>query len=172
MAGVFAGVQAGVQTQLGSVALSSAFTGNQQQNPSNTTTAVNLLIVVNGIAQGLIQSLRINESFSVMPVKAIGSAVDVAKIPGVYQASGTIDRMFIFGQTMEQSFGGSIRAVVGKNQLTPDFTQLYFNIVEVDNQGNALATRHDCMLNSISRVYDINGVIIGENADIAIRWSD
>lgn len=168
----FGGLQQGVAAALGTVSLANAFASSQQPQQGITTTAVNLLIVVNGIAQGLIQSMRVNENFNVRPVVAIGSPVRVANIPGIYESTATIDRAFVFGQTMESAFGGNLRAVIGKQQAQVDFTKLYFNIVEVAADGSPLGTRHDCILNSVSRTYDIGGVIIMENSDITIRWAN
>jgi len=170
--GGFAGIQQQIQNTVGSVSVPGAFGTSLQPNAGNTTTAVNLLIVVNGIPQGLIKSLSIDEQFNVQRVRAIGSAISVALIPGVYEATASINKSFIYGQTLETAFGGGLRPVVGKYQASADFTQFYFNIVEVDNKGNTLATRHDCVLSSVRRAYEIDGVIIMEDASLLIRWSE
>ncbi len=170
--GAYASLQSGIANAVGTVNLPGAFSASLQPNPSNTTTAVNLAIVVNGQLQGLIKSLSVDEQFNVQKVRAIGGAVAVAMIPGVYEATASIDKSFIFGQTLETAFGGGIRPVVGQYQANVDFTQFYFNIVELDANSNALNVYHDCVLMSVRRAVDIDGVIVMESAQIAIRWTE
>jgi hypothetical protein len=171
MPNAFANLQAQVGNIIGNLAIPGALATSLQPNAANTTTAVNLLIVVNGLPQGLIRTMTIDETFNPRNVPAINSAVDVANVPGIYRATATIDKAFLFGVTLEAAFGGSLRAVVGPYQSTPDFTKLYFSIVEVNNQGSILAARHDCLLASVRHAYDIESVVIFENANILIRWS-
>jgi hypothetical protein len=165
-------IQSGIASAIGNVNLPGAFSASLQPNPANTSTAVNLAIVVNGQLQGLIKSLSVDEQFNQQRVRAIGGAVAVAIIPGVYEATASFNKSFIFGQTLETAFGGGIRPVVGQYQANVDFTQFYFNIVELDAQSNALAVYHDCVLMSLRRAVDIDGVIIMEDAQIGIRWSE
>ena len=121
-----------------------------------------MAIVSKGIVQGLIRSLNVDENFNVQRVKAIGSAISVAMIPGVYEATATISKAFIFGQSLESALGGGIRPVVGLYQASPDFTQFYFNI----------GAYHDCVLTTLRRAVEIEGVIIMDDASLMCRWSD
>lgn len=171
MATAFANLQAQIGNVIGQVAVPGALATSLQPNAGATTTAVNLLLVVNGLPQGLIRTMTIDETFNPRNVPAINSAIDVANVPGIYRATGTIDKAFLFGVTLEAAFGGNLRAVVGPYQATPDFTKLYFNIVEVNNQGGIMAARHDCLLASVRHAYDIESVVIFENANFLIRWS-
>ena len=168
----FQTLQQQVGNIIGNLNLPGALSQSLQPNPANTTTAVNLLIVVNGLPQGLIRTMSIDENFNPRNVPAVNSPVNVAQVPGVYTASATITRSFLYGVTLENAFGGQLRAVVGKYQATPDFTKLYFTIVEADNQGNILATRHDCLLWQVRRAVDIDQVIIMEDASIGILSSN
>lgn len=168
----FAGLQNSISQSIGSLNIPSAFGASLQANPANTTTAINLTIVANGIPQGLVRSMNVDEQFNVQRVRAISSAVNVALIPGVYEATAQINKAFLYGVSLESAFGGGIRAVVGKYLASPDFTKFYFNIVTVDNQGRTLKTYHDCMLTSVREAIEIDGVVIMEDASILIRWSD
>ncbi len=168
----FGAVQTGIANAVGNLNVPGAFTSSLQPDPGNTSTAVNLAIVVNGQLQGLIKSLSVDEQFNQQRVRAIGGAVSVAIIPGVYEATASFNKSFIFGQTLETAFGGGIRPVVGQYQANADFTQFYFNIVELDVNSNALNVYHDCVLMSLRRAVDIDGVIIMEDAQIAIRWCE
>lgn len=170
--GGFAGLQQSVAGAIGTLTAPGALNATLQANPANTTTAINMTIVVKGVPQGLVRSMNIDEEFNYQRVRAISSAVNVALIPGVYEATAQINRAFLYGVTMETAFGGGLRAVVGKYSADPDFSKFYFNIVEVDNLGNALATRHDCVLTSVRTAYDIDGVVIIQDASLLIRWSD
>lgn len=172
LAGGYASLQQQISQNVGSIGLPGAFGASLQPNAANTTTAVNLTIVVNGVPQGLIRSMSVDEQFNVQRVRVIGSAVDVAMVPGVYEATAQINKAFLYGVTLETAFGGGIRAVVGKYQADADFTKFYFNILEVDNLGRTLATRHDCMLTSIQRAYEIDQVVVFESASLLIRWTD
>lgn len=166
----FATVQNRIAAQLGSSTLSAA-TSSIAPTAGQTTTAVNMLIVVNNNVQGLIKNLTYDESYDYHREKAISSAVPVAFIPGVYEANGSIEKLFLFGETIDAAFGAGLRAVTGTQQTTADPSQLYFNIVTVDNQGNALQTFHDCVLIRARRSTDIDSVIIVDNIDIWMRWS-
>lgn len=168
----FANLQQQVGNVIGNLNLPGALNSSLQPNAGNTTTAVNLLLVINGIPQGLIRTMTVDENFNPRNVPAINSAVDVANVPGIYRATATIDKAFLFGQTLEGAFGGNLKSVVGQFQATADFTKLYFSIVEVDATGNLLAVRHDCMLASVRHAYDIEQVVIMENASVLVRWSD
>lgn len=170
--GGFAGLQQTIAGAIGSLAPPGALSASLQANPSNTTTAINLTIVVKGVPQGLVRSMSIDEEFNYQRVRAISAAVNVALIPGVYEATAQINRAFLYGVTLETAFGGGLRSVIGKYAADPDFTKFYFNIVEVDNLGGTIATRHDCVLTSLRKAYDIDGVVIIEDASILIRWSD
>ena len=172
MGSAFTSIQTGVANALGNLNLPGVFTSSLQPNPGNTTTAVNLGIVVNGVLQGLIRSMSVDESFNYQRVPAIGSAVSAALVPGVYEATATCMKTFLFGQTLETAFGGGLRAVTGRYQADPDFTKFYFNIVELDNKGAILAVRHDCVLMSVRSSYEIGQVVIMQDATIAIRWSE
>jgi hypothetical protein len=164
---------AGIAAQVGQAySIASALDANLQPSPGNTTTAVNLLVVMKNQVVGLIRSLRVDEQFNYQQARALGLPISAAFVPGVYTASGTVSRAFLLGQTFEQALGGGIRPVVGKSLVSADFTSFYFNIVEVDNNGNPLATRHDCVMSSISRAYEIDQVIIMEDCNLLIRWSD
>lgn len=171
MPGAFGPLQTQVGNIIGNLGIPGALATSLQPNAANTTTAVNLLIVVNGLPQGLIRTMTIDETFNPRNVPAINSAVDVANVPGIYRATATIDKAFLFGVSLEAAFGGNLRAVVGQYQASADFTKLYFQIVEVNNQGSILAARHDCILASVRHAYDIESVVIFENANVLIRWS-
>jgi hypothetical protein len=168
----FAGLQSAIGAAVGNINLPGAFSSSAQPNPKNTTTAVNMAIVSKGIVQGLIRSLNVDENFNVQRVKAIGSAISVAMIPGVYEATATISKAFIFGQSLESALGGGIRPVVGLYQASPDFTQFYFNIVLLDNNNQMLGAYHDCVLTTLRRAVEIEGVIIMDDASLMCRWSD
>jgi hypothetical protein len=168
----YAALQTGIAGSIGPLTTAGALSASLQPNAGATTTAINLAIVVQGIPQGLISSMTIDEQFNQQRVRAISSAVNVALIPGVYEATAQINRAFLYGVTLETAFGGGLRPVIGKYQANPDFTQFYFVILEINNQGIALATRHDCVLTSLRRAYEINQVVIIEDASILIRWSD
>jgi hypothetical protein len=172
MATAFSNLQAQVGSIIGNLSIPGALATSLQPNAAATTTAVNLLLVVNGLPQGLIRTMTVDETFNPRNVPAINSAVDVANVPGIYRATATIDKAFLFGVSLEAAFGGNLRSVVGAYQSTPDFTKLYFSIVEVNNQGGILAARHDCLLASVRHAYDIESVVIFENANVIIRWSD
>lgn len=172
MAAGFTTLQNQVGALIGNLNLPGSFQNSLQPNPGNTTTAVNMVIVVNGVPQGLIRSMSVDENFNFRNVAAVNSAVNVAQLPGVYTASASISRSFLFGQTMETAFGGNLRAVVGQYQATTDPTQLYFTIIEIDNLGNLLATRHNCALWSVRRAIDIDQVVIMEDAQIGILSSN
>ena len=163
--GAFAAAQ-GVQTVPGTGVAGA--TGNA----GLTSTAVNLIIVVNGIPQGLIKTLTIDEQFNYQRVKAIGSAVDVAFVPGVYEATGTINRAFLYGQSIETAFGGGLRAVVGKYQANPDFTSFYFNVIATDVSGSPIAIYHDCIMGSVRKTIEIDQVVIIEDVSLFVRWSE
>jgi hypothetical protein len=168
----FATLQSQIGGIIGDVQLGGAFGTSLQPNPANTTTAVNLLIVVNGIPQGLIRSMSIDENFGYVRVKAISSPVDVAEVPGVYEGTASVSRAFLLGQDLETAFGGNLRAVVGTQQANQNFTAFYFSIVTVDNLGNILKTYHDCALASVRSAYEIESVIIMQDASIYVRWTD
>jgi hypothetical protein len=161
-----------ISQQLGSFSLPGALGSSMQADGSKTTTAVNIAIVINGVVQGLIRSLRFEESFDQHPVKVVGGAVAAAIIPGVYTGSASVSKVFLFGVDLNTAFGGNVRPISGKSQTTQDFTKLYFNIVVLDNQGNPLQIFHDCALNSVSTSVEIDGVIIMEEASVVIRWSE
>jgi hypothetical protein len=63
-----------------------------------------------------------------------------------------------------------VRPVEGKTAVSNDFTQFYFDIVEVDAVGNTIKVLHDCALASESTAYDIDSVVIMEEASIFVRW--
>lgn len=131
-----------------------------------------MAIVANGRLQGLIRSMSVDEQFNVVRVRAINNAVAAAIIPGVYEATASISKSFIFGQSVEGAFGGGLRAVVGEYQGDPDFTKFYFNILQLDNFGNILSVYHDCVLMSVRRSVEIESVVVMDDAQIAIRWAD
>ena len=157
---------------LGQIGVPGAFGGSLQPNGAATTTAVNVAIVINGIVQGLIRSMRFEENFDQHVVKVVGKTVAAAIIPGVYTASASVSKVFIFGQDINQAFGGNVRPVANQAQANVDFTKLYFDIVLLDNQGNPLETFHDCALGSVSTSVEIDGVIIMEDANVLIRWAE
>jgi hypothetical protein len=171
MAG-FAGVQSGIAAAIGQLSVPGAFGSSLQPNAGGTTTALNLVIVANGQPQGLIRSMSIDEQFNVQRVRAIGSAINVALLPGIYEGTGSFAKAFLYGQSLEQALGGGLRPVVGRYQANPDFSQFYFNIVEAGVGGQALAVRHDCVLTSIRRAYEIEQVVVVEDAQFMIRWSE
>lgn len=167
----FAGLQGKIGAALGQLSVPGAFGANLQPNAGLTTTAVNLIIVANGIPQGLIKTMSIDEQFNTQRVKAIGSAIDIALLPGVYEATGTFNKAFLYGTTLEAALGGGIRPVVGRYQANPDFTKFYFNIVETNANGSVVAERHDCVITSVRRSYEIDQVVIMEDASFLVRWS-
>ena len=169
---ISSGIQNTISSALGSISSPGAFGTNLQSNPANTTTAVNIALVVNGIAQGLIKSFRLEESFDQHGVKVIGSAVNTANIPGVYTASISLSKVFINGLDLNSSFGGNVRPVTGKVQTSADFTQFYFDIVVLDLKGNPVQIFHDCVVNSVSTSVEIDSVIIMEEAQCLVRWSE
>lgn len=171
MAG-FSALQSGISSALGSFGLPGALGSSLQPDGSKTTTAVNIAIVINGIVQGLIRSIRFEEGFDQHPVKVVGGAVAAAIIPGVYTGSASVSKVFIFGQDINAAFGGNVRPITGKTQANQDFTKLYFDMVLLDNQGNPMEIFHDCALNSVSTSVEIDGVIIMEDASVVIRWAE
>jgi hypothetical protein len=170
--GGYAGIQGTIASAIGGFGVPGAFNQSLQQNPASTTTAVNLVLVVNGQPQGLVKSLSIDEQFNMQRVKALGSAINIALLPGVYEATASVNKAFLYGQSIEGAFGGGLRPVVGKYLADPDFTKFYFNILEATASGITIATRHDCVLTSVRRTYEIDQVVIIEDASILIRWSD
>jgi hypothetical protein len=168
----FANLQNKIGAAVGSLSVPGAFGASLQPNAGLTTTAVSLIIVANGLPQGLIKTMSIDEQFNTQRVKAIGSAIDIALLPGVYEATGTFNKAFLYGTTLEAALGGGIRPVVGRYQTSTDFTQYYFNIVETNASGTPIATRHDCVLTSVRRSYEIDQVVIMEDASFLIRWSE
>lgn len=168
----FSGLQQALGDAIGQINLPGAFNSSAQPNPSNTSTAINMAIVSKGKVQGLIRSMSVDEQFNTVRVKAIGAAISVAIIPGVYEATASLSKAFLFGQTLESALGGGIRPVVGRYQTSPDFTQFYFNVVQLDNQGNPLGVYHDCVLTTLRRAVEIDSVIVMEDATLAIRWSE
>jgi len=165
------GVQGAINQAIGSFNLPGALSTTVAPSPGATTTAVNGLLVVNGAVQGLVRSLRVDEGFGVQGPKAIGSAVRVALVPGVYEGSGSIERSFLFGQSLTQAFGNLLLPIIGKNLASNDFTQSYFNLITLDNQGNPRKTYHDCMFSSISEAISIDQVVIVQDAQLMIRWA-
>jgi hypothetical protein len=171
--GGLAAVQSGIaKTVSSALGVPGAFNASVQGNAALTTTAVNLVLVANGNIQGLVKTMSVDEQFNYQRVKAIGSAIDIALLPGVYEATFTINKAFLYGLTLEGAFGGGIRPVVGKYLTNADFTQFYFNIVEANANGTAVAVRHDCVITSVRRTYEIDQVTIMEDASGMIRWSD
>lgn len=158
-------------SSLGSFGLPGAFGSSLQPNGAATTTAVNVAVVINGVVQGLIRSMRFEEAFDQHLVKVVGGAVGAAIIPGVYTATASVSKVFIFGQDLNTAFGGNVRPIDQKSQTNVDFTKTYFDIVLLDNQGNPLQLFHDCALNSVATSVEIDGVIIMEEASVMIRWS-
>ena len=116
--------------------------------------------------------MSVDEQFNSQRVKAIGSAIDIALLSGVYEATASLNKAFLYGTTIEAAFGGGIRPVVGRYLANPDFTSFYFNIVESNADGTIIAVRHDCVLTSVRRSYEIDGVVIMEDCSILIRWSE
>jgi hypothetical protein len=171
MATSFATLQNTIGTALGQLSVPGAFGASLQPNAGLTTTALNLIIVANGLPQGLIKTMSIDENFNTQRVKAIGSAIDIALLPGVYEATGTFDKAFLYGTTLETALGGGIRPVVGRYLADPDFTKFYFNVVETNANGTVVAERHDCVLTSVRRSYEIDSVVVMENASFLVRWS-
>lgn len=147
-----------------------ALNKNLQPDPSKNTTATNLLIVVNGVPQGLLRSVRVEKPYDQHRIKVLSSPIDAAIVPGVTEPSASVSKVFLFGQSLNDVFGGNIRPVVGKRAPTNDFTKFYFDIVEIDAVGNILTILHDCALASESKAYDIDSVIIMEEAQIYVRW--
>jgi hypothetical protein len=170
--GGFAGLQGAIGASIGSLSVPGAFGASLQPNVGLTTTAVNLILVVNGLPQGLIKTMSIDEQFNTQRVKALGSAVNIALIPGVYEATGTFNKAFLYGTSIEGAFGGGLRPVVGQYQANVDFTQFYFNVVETNAAGAVVAVRHDCVLTSVRRTYEIDQVVIMEDASFMVRWSE
>jgi hypothetical protein len=168
----YTGLQGAIAGAVGSVSVPGAFKASLQPSAGLTTTAVNLIIVANGIPQGLIKTMSIDEQFNTQRVKAIGAAVDIALIPGIYEASGSFNKAYLYGQTLENALGGGIRPVVGQYQAATDFTDFYFNIVETNANGSVIAVRHDCVLTSIRKTYEIDQVVIMEDASFYVRWSE
>ena len=166
------GIQSTIANTLGSISTPGAFGTSLQSNPANTTTAVNIALVVNGVAQGLIRSVRLEESFDQHGVKVVGSAVNTANIPGVYSATISLSKVFINGIDLNTAFGGNIRPVTGKVQTSPDYTKFYFDIVVLDLTGKPIQIFHDCALNSVSTSVEIDSVIIMEEATCVVRWSE
>ena len=143
---------------------------NLQPNASANTTATSLLVMIQGIPQGLLRSIRIERGYDQHRIKVIGAPINAAIIPGVTEPTATISKAFLFGLDINAVMGGNVRPVQGKRSPTNDFTQFYFNIVEVDAEGNTLAVYHDCALASESRGTDIDSVIMIEEASIFVRW--
>jgi hypothetical protein len=168
----YGSLQAGIAAAVGAVSVPGAFSASANSNAGNTTTAVNLIIVANGVPQGLIKTMSIDEQFNTQRVKAIGSAIDIALIPGVYEATGTFNKAFLYGTSLSAALGGGLLPVVGRYQAATDFTKFYFNIVESNASGQPIAVRHDCVLTSIRKTYEIDQVVIMEDASFMIRWSE
>jgi hypothetical protein len=78
--------------------------------------------------------------------------------------------VFLFGLDLNDVMGGNVRPVSGKRAPTNDFTQFYFTLVEVDALGNTIKVLHDCALASESTAYDIDSVVIMEEASVYVRW--
>jgi hypothetical protein len=159
-----------LQGALGDFGTASALSSGLQPNSARNTTATNLMIVVDGIPQGLLRSVRVEKPYDQHRIKVLGAVVNAAIVPGVTEPSASISKVFLFGQTLNDAFGGNIRPVVGKRAPTNDFTKFYFDIVEIDALGNPLTILHDCALASESKAYDIDSVIIMEEASIYVRW--
>lgn len=166
----FGSALAGLAGTLGNSGLQSALNTNLQPNPAKNTTATSLLITVQGIPQGLLRSVRVERPYDQHRVKVLSASIDAAIVPGVTEPSASISKVFLFGQDLNDVFGGGIRPVQGKRAPTNDFTQFYFDIVEVDALGNTLRVLHDCALASESTAVDIDSVIIMEEASIYVRW--
>jgi len=159
-----------VTTALGDFGVPNALQANLQPDPSRSTTATSLLISVQGIPQGLLRSINTERPYDQHRVKVIGSPVDAAIVPGVTEPTATINKVFLFGLDINASFGGNVRPVQGKRAVSNDFTQFYFDIVEIDAKGNTLRVLHDCALSSESTATDIDSVLIMETATIFVRW--
>ncbi len=145
---------------------------NLQPDPTQNTTATSLLVMIKGIPQGLLRSIRIERGYDQHRIKVLGASINAAIIPGVTEPSATISKVFLFGLDINDVMGGNVRPVQGKRAPTNDFTQFYFDIVEVDATGNTLAVYHDCVLANESRGTDIDSVIIMEEASLYIRWCE
>lgn len=165
-----ANLQSTIASALGGFGIPSLGSANLQPNPQRNTTATSLTIVVNGQVQGLIRSLRVERPYDQHRIKVIGSVVNAGFVPGVFEPSASISKIFLYGQDIAIAFGGTIRPVNGTQSVTNDFTQFYFNIVEVDALGNTIKEYHDCVLASESKSVDIDSVIIMEEASIYIRY--
>jgi hypothetical protein len=170
--GGFAGLQNSISANTGSAQVAGAFGAAIAGNAALTTTALNLILVMNGIVQGLIKTMSVDEQFNTQRVKAIGSAVDVALLPGVYEGTFTINKAFLYGQTIDDALGGTVRPVVGQYLQSADFTSFYFNIIEANASGVAVAVRHDCVLTSVRKSYEIDSVTIMEDCSGFFRWSE
>lgn len=165
-------VNAAVAQAGASVTIPGVQTGSVGPNPANTTTAVNGAIVVNGQVQGLLRSVRAENNFNLKSQPAIGSAIMVAIIPGVYEGSASYEKSFLFGQTLESAAGNILLPVVQQNLGSNDFTKSYFNMITLDNNANPRDTYHDCMIASKTEAIAIEQVIITEDASILFRWKE
>lgn len=170
--GGFASLQAGIQANTSGLGVPGAFGAAVAGNAALTTTALNLILVANGQAQGLVKTMSVDEQFNTQRVKAIGSAIDIAFLPGVYEATFTIDKAYLYGQTLETAFGGGIRPVIGKYLSNPDFTSFYFNVVVANASGTAIAVYHDCVITSVRKTFEIDQIVIYENASGLVRWTE
>lgn len=165
----FGNIQQQIGAALGNVALNAA-SSSLAPSTGQTSTAVNMLIVINGNVQGLIKAISSDDAFGYMREKAIGSAVAVALVPGVYEGNLSVEKLFLFGITLSSAFGQGLLAVTGTQQTSANPADMYFNIVVVDNQGNPLQTFHDCVITRARRAIDIDSVIVVESVEIWARW--
>jgi hypothetical protein len=174
MPGLGSTISNAINTAVGQSGLSSVIpgvqTGSVAPNPANTTTAVNAGIVINGQLQGLLKSFRVEHNFNIKPQTAIGAAIRIALIPGVYEGSGSFEKSFLFGQTLESAAGNILLPVIQQNLANNDFTKSYFNTITLDNNGNPLNTYHDCMIATKTEVIAIEQVVITEDASVLYRW--
>ena len=159
-----------VSGALGNFGIPNALNANMQPDPTRNSTATSLLIVIQGIPQGLLRSVNVERPYDQHRVKVIGSSVDAAIVPGVTEPTATISKVFLFGMDLNSAMGGNVRPVLGKRAPTNDFTSFYFDLVEVDANGVTLRTLHDCALSSESTAVDIDSVLIIESATIFVRW--
>lgn len=141
----------------------STLTYNNGVNKTSTALSTNIIILVNNVAVGAVQSLTVNESRNITPVNEIGTDGHVDSVPtSSTSISGSCNRIRFDRLRIAEAFGRGFIHV--RSQVYP-FDIVLLDKQKADEQSQITTVIKNVWIKSINTTYNADNWIISDSME-------